>query len=213
MSDGAQKAQVARPERLGPGGLKQHRAHALAADLQRHGRDRVDAQAAREARPHGGIAFGVPRQVRPTSTEDLVDAAALLERQAAQPEASLAPAHRGVRGPDGHQAVQVGSIHEQVGVVDVQHFHQHLGGPIHSLGEAGRADVEQTLEGAEVAALNPPQSRLDGPGGQRRPRRQAQLAQDALDVVGHSARAQAQGEPDLGVGLATRDQDRDLPVA
>jgi hypothetical protein len=173
----------------------------------------VDAQAAREARPHGRVPFGVPRQVWPTGPEDLIDAAALLEGQAAQAETSLASAHGGVRGADSHQAFQVGSVDEQVGIVDVQHLDQRLSGLVHSLGKAGCPDVQQAFEGAEVAALNPLQSRLNRPGGQRGPRGQSQLAEDALDVVGYRARAQAQGKPDLGVCLAARDQGRDLLVA
>jgi hypothetical protein len=80
MSDGTQKAHVTRPEGLGPGGLQQHRADSLAGDLQRHRRDRVDAQATRETGPYDRITFGVACQVGPTGTEHLVDAAALLER-------------------------------------------------------------------------------------------------------------------------------------
>jgi hypothetical protein len=213
VCDGAQKAQVAPPEGLGPGGLQQHHAHSLAGDFQRYGRDRVDAQATRKAWSHGRIAFGVACQVRPPRAEDLVDAAALLEGQAAQTEASLTPTDRGVRGTDRHQTVQVGSRHEQVGVVDVQHLHQHLRGLIHGVGEAARADVQQAFEGAEITPLILPQSHLDGPGGERRARGQLQLAQDALEMVGDRARAQAQRQPDLRVCLATPDQRRDLPVA
>jgi hypothetical protein len=213
VSDGAQEAQVTRSEGVGPGDLEQHHADALARHRQRHGHHRVDAQPPREARPDGGIAFGVAGQVRLPGAKDLVDATALLERQARQAERPQASTNRRVRRADRHQAVQLGSIHEQVRVVHAEHLDQHLCRLVHGLGKAARADVQQALERAEIAIVGPPQPGLGRPGGQRRPRRQAELPQDAIDVVGHRAGAEGELHADLRVCLAAGHQRGDLQVA
>jgi hypothetical protein len=167
MRDGAQEAQVTRSERLGPGGLEQYHPDPRPGGHKRHGRHRLDAQPTREARPHARVAVGVTGQVWLARPKDLVDATVLVQRQSAQPEGALAQADRSMGRADGDQAVQVGSIHEQVGVVDAQPVDQHLGSLIHRLAEAARANVQQALERAEVTILSPARAGLGGPGGER----------------------------------------------